>query len=114
MKGPSWIIRRILHSKVSISKYQKHVEYRLTVDTMFFVSYSIGIMRIGGDEPAPVIWSPRRGGANGETGMMQQRIAVGFFVVRRTEADPNAYRGAKYVVTRVSSIAARFYTRYQE
>jgi hypothetical protein len=66
------MLSRILRSKVSIPKYQKHVEYRLSVDIIFFVAYSIIIIRIGSDESAPVIWSPRCGGANGETGTMQR------------------------------------------
>jgi hypothetical protein len=41
----------ILRSKVSPSKYQKHVEYRLTVDTMFFVPYSLNILLIAAMNP---------------------------------------------------------------
>jgi hypothetical protein len=80
---------------------------------MLFVSYSIGIIRVGGYESAPVIWSPRRGGANGETGYDAAGIAVGVFYLRRTGSDLNAHQCLMYPVTGMSSIAARTYTQYQ-
>jgi hypothetical protein len=80
---------------------------------MLFVLYSIGIIQTGSDESAPVMWSPRRGGANGETGYDAAGIAVGVFCLRRTGSDLNVHQWVMDPVTRVSSIAARFYTQYQ-